>query len=102
MFLTFFNFKEEVKMEPVSMEKIETMETIEVMEPTEVKGSMSPPQMDHDYATLYTLPGAGGMMKQESGKAWIEQDAPPMVSTFISFHWIKLSHLIDLISLIKL
>jgi len=70
--------EEEVKMEPVSMEKIETMETIEVMEPTEVKGSMSPPQMDHDYATLYTLPGAGGMMKQESGKAWIEQDAPPM------------------------
>lgn len=89
-----FANEEEVKMEPVSMENIETMEIMEPMEMLEtketmimetkgnmmmeVKGSMSPPQMDHDYATLYTLPGAGGMMKPESGKAWIEQDAPPM------------------------
>lgn len=48
-----------------------------------MKGNVSPPQMDHDYATLYTvLPGpgaaAGGNIKPESGKAWIEQDAPPM------------------------
>jgi hypothetical protein len=65
--------EEEVKVEPVSMQETSS----------EMKGNVSPPQMDHDYATLYTvLPGpgaaAGGNIKPESGKAWIEQDAPPM------------------------
>eukprot|EP00088_Acartia_fossae_P005823 TRINITY_DN1262_c0_g1_i1.p1 TRINITY_DN1262_c0_g1~~TRINITY_DN1262_c0_g1_i1.p1 ORF type:complete len:575 (+),score=66.63 TRINITY_DN1262_c0_g1_i1:60-1784(+) len=42
---------------------------------SEGKGNVSPPQVDHDYATLYSLPP---IMKMEPGKAWIDEDAPPM------------------------
>ena len=68
--------QEEMKVEPASIETVTTSP-----HSPEMSDDVSPPQMDHDYATLYTLPGGqtATIIKQESGKAWIEQDAPPMV-----------------------
>ena len=37
-----------------------------------------PPYSDHDYT--YSYRGEGGGVKAESGSAWIDSDAPPMVS----------------------
>lgn len=65
--------EEEVKAEPVSIDVDDIDEPV-----LPAKGSVSPPQMDHDYAgTLYTLPSSAPI-KMEPGKAWIEEDAPPM------------------------
>jgi len=65
--------EEEVKAEPVSIDVDDINEPV-----LPAKGSVSPPQMDHDYAgTLYTLPSSAPI-KMEPGKAWIEEDAPPM------------------------
>ena len=44
---------------------------------TEKEGSGSPLHLDHDYTASY-LPG----MKIEPGKAWIDEDAPPLVSSY--------------------
>ena len=41
------------------------------------KGGAEPPYSDHDYT--YTYKYTDGV-KAESGSAWIEEDAPPMVS----------------------
>ena len=41
------------------------------------KGGAEPPYSDHDYT--YTYKYMDGV-KAESGSAWIEEDAPPMVS----------------------
>lgn len=67
--------EEEMKVEPASIETVTTSP-----HSPEMSDDVSPPQMDHDYATLYTLPGGqtATIIKQESGKAWIEQDAPPL------------------------
>jgi len=62
--------EEEVKAEPVSIDIEDSNEPV-----LPAKGSVSPPQMDHDYAgTLYS----SAPIKMEPGKAWIEEDAPPM------------------------
>ena len=65
----------------VLKEKVESVAGMELDTTTagnsEGKGNVSPPpQVDHDYATLYALPP---IMKMEPGKAWIDEDAPPMV-----------------------
>ena len=76
-----------MKVEPASIETVTTSP-----HSPDMAGNVSPPQMDHDYATLYTLPGGqtATIIKQESGKAWIEQDAPPMVRFQISFSNVSL------------
>ena len=37
--------------------------------------------MDHDYTALY--PG----MKTEPGRAWIDEDAPPLVKHYLKFYF---------------
>jgi len=60
------DFEEEVKTEPGMKETNEAGEGMSLL------GS-SPRHMDHDYTAIYT-PG----IKMEPGKAWIDEDAPPM------------------------
>ena len=39
-----------------------------------------PPYSDHDYTYSYKFTGQQPPVKAEVGSAWIEEDAPPMVS----------------------
>jgi len=59
------DFEEEVKTEP-GMKETQDGEVLPLL-------GGSPRHMDHDYTAIYT-PG----IKTEPGKAWIDEDAPPM------------------------
>ena len=52
-----------------------------VIKMEEAGETREPPYSDHDYTYNYNKLGVGGqgMVKMESGSAWIEEDAPPMV-----------------------
>ena len=62
---------------------------IKIEEPAGSERSQ-PPYSDHDYTYSYKFGGQGGPggqppVKTEAGSAWIEEDAPPMVSLISSF-----------------
>ena len=65
------------------MTDFQEMKEEEVVEVKLEKGS-EPPYSDHDYTYKYKYMDP---MKTESGSAWIEEDAPPLVS--LSLHMSK-------------
>ena len=99
-------------------ETIETVETVAaspgpgdkpvLIKVEEAGEAREPPYSDHDYTFSYKFGGQGPPpVKVEVGSAWIEEDAPPMVSIMSILQqsvsvlcWPSVTHVVEIVTVV--